>query len=39
MKKDVVDSESEHKVQLRQDEKAVNIDLNHLLASFGIINP
>jgi hypothetical protein len=29
------ESESEHKVRLRQDEKAVNIDLNHLLNSFG----
>jgi len=27
--------ESDHKVKLRQDEKAVNIDLNHLLESFG----
>jgi hypothetical protein len=29
------ESEGKHRVRPRQDEKEVNIDLNHLLNSFG----
>jgi hypothetical protein len=31
----IKDDESNHKVRLREDEQAVNVDLNYLLNSFG----